>query len=59
MATYLTPGVYVEENLAPANQNNGTAALAVGAFVGLASKGPTLVFVARTLVTVKNAKMSL
>ncbi|GAA2322291.1 phage tail sheath family protein [Nonomuraea roseoviolacea subsp. roseoviolacea] len=42
MATYLTPGVYVEENLAPANQGNGAASLAVGAFVGLAPKGPTV-----------------
>ncbi|MEV4576025.1 hypothetical protein AB0K16_22545 [Nonomuraea jabiensis] len=42
MATYLTPGVYVEENLAPDNRGNGAAALAVGAFVGLAPKGPTL-----------------
>ncbi|MFI6495893.1 hypothetical protein [Nonomuraea typhae] len=42
MATYLTPGVYVEENLAPANRGNGTAALACGAFVGLAGKGPTV-----------------
>jgi len=38
----LTPGVYVEENLAPANPNSGTASLAVGAFVGIAPKGPTV-----------------
>lgn len=42
MATYLTPGVYVEEDLAPDNPGSGAAALAVGAFVGLAPKGPTV-----------------
>ncbi|MDP9870324.1 MULTISPECIES: phage tail sheath family protein [Streptosporangium] len=42
MATYLTPGVYVEENLAPANRGDGSASRAIGAFVGLAPKGPTI-----------------
>ena len=48
MATYLTPGVYVEENLAPPNSGSGAASLAVGAFVGLAPKGPTIPTKVRT-----------
>jgi len=42
LANYLTPGVYVEENLTPPGGGSGAASLAVGAFVGLAPKGPTI-----------------
>ncbi|WP_157247803.1 phage tail sheath C-terminal domain-containing protein [Nonomuraea typhae] len=42
MANYLTPGVYVEENLAPPGLGDGSASRAVAAFVGIAPKGPTL-----------------
>ncbi|MEV4454357.1 phage tail sheath C-terminal domain-containing protein [Microbispora sp. NPDC049633] len=42
MATYLTPGVYVEEDLSSGAANDASASRAIGAFVGVAPIGPSV-----------------
>ncbi|MGW0060360.1 phage tail sheath family protein [Streptosporangium sandarakinum] len=48
MATYLTPGVYIEEDLSSGAANDGSASRAVGAFVGIAPTGPAAPTLVRT-----------
>jgi len=48
VATYLTPGVYVEENLSAGAAGDGSASRAVGAFVGIAPTGPSVPTLVRT-----------
>ncbi|TKK84698.1 phage tail sheath family protein [Herbidospora galbida] len=42
MATYLTPGVYIEEDLTPRTGNGYGDARAIACFVGIAAKGPAV-----------------